>query len=215
MPVPVAPSVWPDSTDGARRCALSANFYALLISANCYLPDHLPGGGTYRDLNGCVRDVDHVEAYLRNARHVPPEHITRLISTAGPGPCRPAQLPSYQHMFAAFKALAGMAQAGDQVYIHYAGHGGRTTAAFPEIKGAEGLDEALVPYDIGNSESRYLRDVELAALLQSIAGKGAFLTVALDSCHSGGATCGRAAGVSTAVPRGMEPGDRVQERQGV
>ena len=63
-------------------------------------------------------------------------------------------------------------------------HGGRTTTAFPEIKAAGDLDEALVPYDIGDSEARYLRDVELGALLKSIADTGALLTVVLDSCHS-------------------------------
>lgn len=193
---------------------MSTKFHALLIGVNCYLPNQMPGGGTYRNLRGCVRDIDHVEAYLRNALHVPPDHITRLTSTTGPGnnPVEPAaQLPSYENMVAAFKALAGKALDGDQVYVHYSGHGGRTTTAFPELKGAGNLDEALVPYDIGNSEARYLRDIELGALLKSIANKGAFLTVVLDSCHSGGATRGELAGVSTAVARGMDPGNAVKE----
>ena len=65
-------------------------------------------------------------------------------------------------MVNAFKKVTDMAQPGDQVYIHYSGHGGRATTAYPELKGDDGLDETLVPLDIGNSEARYLRDIELA-----------------------------------------------------
>ncbi len=47
---------------------------------------------------------------------------------------------------------------------------------------------ALVPTDIGKPTSRYLHDIELAALLQRIVDKGLVVTVVLDSCHSGGTT---------------------------
>jgi hypothetical protein len=42
--------------------------------------------------------------------------------------------------------------------------------------------------DIGNSEARYVRDLELAALLKTLTDKGLLVTVVLDCCHSGGAT---------------------------
>lgn len=61
------------------------------------------------------------------------------------------------------------------------------------------MDEALVPTDIGNSEARYLRDVELRYLLKEMVDRGLVITVVLDSCHSGGAT----RGAGTAVPRGI------------
>ena len=94
--------------------------------------------------------------------------------------------PTYVNMVAAFKKIAEMAQPGDQVYIHYAGHGGRTATIDQRHKGEYGVDEALVPMDIGNSEARYLRDIELAKLLGDMAKKGLVVTAVLDSCHSGG-----------------------------
>ena len=101
-------------------------------------------------------------------------------------------------MVRAFRDLTGRAKPGDQVYIHYSGHGGRARTAYPDLK-SNGLDEALVPCDIGNSEARYLRDIELAHLLEELVVKGLAVTLVLDSCHSGGAT--RALDVA---PRGVD-----------
>src|SRR5262249_35811688 len=60
----------------------------------------------------------------------------------------------------------------------------------PTIKGANGLDETLVPIDIKNSSARYVRDVEIAKLLKEMAGKRLLVTLVLDLCHSGGLTRG-------------------------
>ena len=47
-------------------------------------------------------------------------------------------------MVAAFCKITELAQKGDQVYIHYSGHGGRTQPTLlPELKGENGFDEAL------------------------------------------------------------------------
>ncbi|MCK7510498.1 MAG: hypothetical protein MZV70_44895 [Desulfobacterales bacterium] len=58
------------------------------------------------------------------------------------------------------------------------------------MKGAGDLDEALVPTDIGNSEARYLRDMELAYLLKAMVDK-LVATVVLDGSTIGGATRGK------------------------
>jgi hypothetical protein len=80
------------------------------------------------------------------------------------------------------------------VYIHYSGHGGRTRTNYPQSKGGEqGIDEALVPVDIGQTNGQYVRDIELGKLLKDLVNKGLIVTVVLDSCHSGGATRGEAA----------------------
>ena len=44
--------------------------------------------------------------------------------------------------------------------------------------------------DLGNSEARYLRDVELQSLLQKLVDKEVFITVVLDCCHAGAVTRG-------------------------
>lgn len=170
------------------------NRYALLIGIDCYLLNRLPDGGYYPSLNGCVRDISLVENFLKQKLGITEEYILKLTSTNN-GREKPPEpedtWPTYKNMVAAFKKLTDMAQPKDQVYIHYAGHGGRTKTLIPKIKGENGRDETLVPLDIGNSEERYLRDIELSYLLKTMVDKGLIVTVVLDSCHSGGATRGR------------------------
>jgi Caspase domain len=181
--------------------------YALLIGVDCYLPNRLPDNSFYPSLRGCVRDIAHVEEFLQRQLEIPPERILKLTATntgATQPPERPDQWPTYENMLAAFKKLTDMAQPGDQVYIHYSGHGGRTPTSHPDLKGPGELDESLVPTDIGKPEARYLRDIELAYLLQTMVDKGLIVTVVLDSCHSGGAT--RGAGEEIGV-RGIDSVD--------
>jgi hypothetical protein len=63
--------------------------------------------------------------------------------------------PTYENMIAAFGRLIQMVWPGDQVYVHCTGHSGRTPTRLPKLKGPDGLDETLVPTDIGNSTARY------------------------------------------------------------
>jgi hypothetical protein len=132
-----------------------SQLYALLIGVDCYLPNRLPDGSYYAHLGGCVRDIAHVEAFLKGKLGLRDDHIVKLTASgAGSRPTEPeAQWPTYEHMVAAFKQVAAMAQPGDRVYIHYAGHGGRAQTIFPERKGPHGYDETLVPTDIGTSEA--------------------------------------------------------------
>ncbi|HMN30842.1 MAG TPA: caspase family protein, partial [Caldilineaceae bacterium] len=182
-----------------------SNLYALLIGVDFYFPNQLPGGGSYRHLGGCVRDVTHVEAHLRDRLGLSADHIFKLSATnaGGAQPAEPPQQwPTYANMVDAFKQLTALAQPGDRVYIHYAGHGGRTVTAYPDLK-SDGLDEGLVPTDIGDAHARYLRDVEMHYLIQAMVEKGLVLTLVLDSCHSGGATRAVEGEILGAVPRGI------------
>jgi hypothetical protein len=169
-----------------------SNLYALLIGIDCYLPNRLPGGGHYPSLGGCVRDINHVEDFLVQNLKVQEGNIYKLTSSKNSRSDKPSEppdkWPSYGNMKEAFKRVTDIAQQGDEVYIHYSGHGGRATTAYPELKGENGLDETLVPLDIGSSEARYLRDIELAHILKTMVDKGLVVTIVLDSCHSGGAT---------------------------
>lgn len=181
----------------------TSKFFALLIGIDCYLPNTLPNGSSYKSLAGCVRDINHVESFLNKKLQVPQAQILKLTASNDNSnqPLEPLeQLPTYENIVAKFKQVTDLAQPQDQVYIHYSGHGGRSATIYPELKGIYGVDESLVPTDIGNSESRYLRDLELAKLLQNMVDKKLVVTVVLDSCHSGGATRG---GVNDSGIRGL------------
>ena len=169
-------------------------FHALLIGIDKYLPNELSDGSYFRDLSGCVRDIQHVEQFLRAILQVPAENIIKLTASNNGTDEPPEQRecwPTYENMVGAFERLAQKAKAGDQIYIHYSGHGARAFTIVPEIKLQNGLDECLVPTDIGNSEARYLRDIELVKLLRSMVKRKLVVTVVLDSCHSAGMSRGR------------------------
>lgn len=178
-----------------------ADLYALLIGIDYYEPNPY-----YNNLQGCVRDIDKVADYLKKSQQIPIEQITRLTSPLPDtnsladvrGTSREMP-PTYQNIVTAFNTITTTAQEKDLVYIHYSGHGGRTPTLIPELKGENGMDESIVPTDIGLSEGQYLRDIELAKLLQDMVNKGLFVTLVMDSCHSGGATRGDTAirGINT------------------
>ena len=175
------------------QAGTSTDRYALLIGIDCYLPGQLPGGIYYPNLGGCVRDIAHVEDFLKRRLKLAESHILKLsASYAGaPSPSEPRdRWPTYENMVAAFRQLTETARAGDHVYVHYSGHGGRAKTLAPSQKGSDGVDEALVPTDIHSSEARYLRDIELAVIFRRMVRKGIRLGVVLDSCHSGGAVRG-------------------------
>ena len=176
----------PDSAKLTSQC------YALLVGIDKYLNNQLPDGSYYRDLSGCVRDINHVEQFLLTILGVPKDNITKLTATDD-GTTQPAEprkfWPTYDNIVAGFETLLREAQPGDQVYIHYSGHGGTVKSLIPELK-SNGLDEALVPTNIGRSESRFFRDLELAKFLHVMAERKLLVTVVLDSCHSAGMTRG-------------------------
>ena len=177
------------------QVAQAPNLYALLIGIDCYMPNRLPDGSRYTNLGGCVRDINHVEAFLKEMRKLPETQILKLTASINPNnseqPLEPSEkLPTRQNIVDSFRSLGKMAPEGAQVYIHYSGHGGRAKTVYPDIKGENGIDEALVPTDIETSEGQYLRDLELAQLLKELVDKKLVVTLVLDCCHSGGATRG-------------------------
>lgn len=172
--------------------------YALLIGIDQYKPNRL-----YKNLQGAVRDINLVETFLKETLKIPAERIRKLVSpnqNESPPPAAGSaqeQEPTYENIVNAFSDLTATAQPGEQVYIHYAGHGGRATTVYSFKQ--EPNDEGLVPMDIGDSEAgRYLRDVEMTTLLKRMTDKGIIVTMVLDSCHSGGATRGLDAEIRSA-----------------
>ena len=168
--------------------------HALLIGIDYYKPNQL-----YKSLKGAVRDIDLVYTFLTGTEtlKIPAERIRRLVSPNKEDTAlleaRSAQEqePTYENIVNAFNEITRTAQPGEQVYIHYSGHGGRATTIYSFKQ--ELNDEGIVPMDIGDTaEGRYLRDVEMTTLLKRMTDKGLIVTMILDSCHSGGATRGDA-----------------------
>lgn len=200
--------------------------WALLIGIDCYMPNELSDGTFYRNLSGCVRDILKVEQFLRSEFGLTDDRLIRLTASRGGGnspssrgsagtasstederPTEPReQWPTYRNIVRAFRQLEKSAQPGAQIYIHYSGHGGKvkTLPKHRKLIPGKWIDEALVPTDLGNDEGRYLRDIELAFLLHKLVAKGLYVTIVLDSCHSGSATRGGEAAVHGRTPANKE-----------
>ncbi len=166
------------------------NFYALLIGVDRYEPNP-----HYKDLGGCVRDLNLVANYVQNTLNVPQNNIWTLTSlfdetyTPAAFSSAPKEIkPTYENIVKAFREITAQAQSGDRIYIHYSGYRGSAVTIYPELKGVQRQDEGLVPIDIGSPNARYLRDVELATLLKCLTDKGCIVTVIFDISHSGAAT---------------------------
>ena len=148
--------------------------------------------------------MQEVAAYLAELG-VPADQITCLASPAPGAPDPGAGRPTYGAIVAAWRRLADELPAGSQVYIHYSGHGGRARTHFPDAKGAAALDEVLVPCDVNDrAEGRYLRDVEVAHLLERMGERGLAVTLVVNSCNAGGITRGEA-GVRAGDAADLEP----------
>ncbi|MDC0679323.1 caspase family protein [Sorangium atrum] len=184
-------------------------FRALLIGIDVYLPNRLSNDATYVSLRCCVSDVERIDKIL-SARITMPYKSTKLlapnIGRGAPGGDRKTW-PTYSNMKAALDELLASTQPGDHVYIHYSGHGGRVPTMFTHLKPG-GVDETLVPMDIGDGSTPYLRDLEIAHYLDALTTKNqATVTVVLDSCHSGDATRGNdfAPRCATGARKGADP----------
>lgn len=139
-------------------------------------------------------------------------------------------------MVEAFRQLAQRCRRGDVVYVHYSGHGQLMT----DLDGDEAerwagtrhaqWDEAWIPYDAymvygpRDRGEKHLSDDEVARLLDAVRqriGHRGELTVVVDACHSGDATCGpddepvRGVDMHFSIPRqpdGAPPTQATQER---
>lgn len=94
------------------------DFYASLIGIERYLPNELPDGASYKSLKGCVRDISHVEAFLKRQFNLPSERIYKLTASNADGSSEPSeppeQLPTYENIVGKFKEITEKAQPQDQ-----------------------------------------------------------------------------------------------------
>jgi hypothetical protein len=185
--------------------------HALLIGVDLYQYIWPP-------LSGCVGDVEALAKLLVTQLQTPPDRVIKL--TAGhTGKEKPEELATRDNIVAALRRLAAEAGPGEQVYVHYSGHGMRNDGTVLPGYEADGRDEAIAPTDTGYQDpaAYYLLDKELGWLIRQITDKGAFVTVVLDCCHSASGTRnleqevpvrhGRRRPEDQAAGRGWEGGD--------
>lgn len=169
----------------------SAPLRALLVGVDRHRPSRGPDGGMIPDLSGAVGDALRMRELLRQPPLDVPENRIRMLLSPGPLSELPEQapedLPTRRNLVRAIQALGEQAAPGEQVLIHFSGHGVRVPTRAPAHKGGRSLDESLVPRDAGAPDGGVLRDVELYCLLSELAANGLHVTLTLDCCHAGGA----------------------------
>jgi hypothetical protein len=123
-----------------------------------------------------------IQQYLQSTHSITQTHITKLTAStpadtdALQPPEEPSSWPTFENVTACFSRITSMSLAGDHVYIHYSGHGTRTSNG--ELALAL-LDEAEV------GKVRYLSGLKLAEIINRMVEHGLKITLVLDCCFSG------------------------------
>lgn len=148
-----------------------SDLYALVVGIDHY-PDPIP------NLQGCANDAQAFSRVLMEQYNVPPDHLLTLIDSQA----------TREGVIRAFREHLGKAKTGDIAVFFYAGHGAQepTSGCFLPVE-PDGKNETLVCYDSRQPGGWDLVDKDVAVLIQEVAGRGARLTLILDSCHSGSA----------------------------
>ena len=144
--------------------------YALLIGIDGY-----PAGT--EPLEGCLADTANVADFLKT--HCTDPAIVTLNDADA----------TYANVIAQVRKHLGQAGKDDVAYLHYSGHGARSTAA-PEFARFDlgGRDQGLVCYDSRVGDNFDLADKELALLLAELAKNDPHIAWVFDCCHSGSGT---------------------------
>jgi hypothetical protein len=173
--------------------AQAATHRALIVGVSDYqmLPARGAGGTGPFDLEGPKNDVPRMLQLARQLGVPATElHVLANAGTLPPG----AKAPTRANILAELKDLAARSSTGDQVLVYFSGHG----AQAPDMEGeeADGLDELLLPADIGKWSDEAdlvenaITDDEFGAAIEAIRQRGAYVWVIVDSCHSGTALRG-------------------------
>lgn len=154
--------------------------HALLIGINHYRVED----GAFRDLQGCLNDVELMKTTLVTTGACAPDRFEVLTDAEA----------TFTNVTAALSRWLTRAARGERLFLYYSGHGTQV----PDTDGDEDeMDEAFVLHDF--SKTNALVDDILRAFFARVPDE-AQATVVLDCCHSGGLA--RAKDVQ---PRGGDP----------
>jgi hypothetical protein len=142
---------------------------ALLIGIN-YIAD------PNNRLNGCINDVLAIQKQLN--KYYPLCTNIRILTDDKPNP---ATQPTRKNILDGIAWLLADLKPGDNIYIHYSGHGGLMRDRNRDE--TSGMDSCIYP--ICNNKIEVILDDELKALLANKIPKGCKCFAVFDCCHSG------------------------------
>lgn len=95
----------------------------------------------------------------------------------------PRAIPTRANIISAMQWLVAGAQPGDNLLLHYSGHGGRTE----DLNGDEddGFDECIYPVDFQQTQPGHIIDDIIHDICVKSLPPGCRLTAIFDCCHSG------------------------------
>ncbi|RYP43082.1 hypothetical protein DL768_010101 [Monosporascus sp. mg162] len=113
-----------------------------------------------RNLNGAVKDVTDMLEYINSEKFLESPRIIVLKSSKpteieSKDPSEPEdERPTYENILRVFREVATEVEkaGGGIVHIHFSCHGVTVKTNYPQIKGVEGIDEAIAPYDIRTTD---------------------------------------------------------------
>lgn len=146
------------------------NKKALLIGINYY--------NTANQLAGCQNDVDAIAQMLVGTFQFKLENIYIMKDREDDPEHQNQDCPTKNNILAKMKELISNAKPGDELYLHYSGHGSTTI----DLEGDEKdiCDETIVAADM-----KQIVDDELSRILVYNLPEGVKLRAVFDSCHSG------------------------------
>lgn len=131
--------------------------------------------GQKGELSGCHNDVIRIKTYLVNFEGFKERNITVLMDDG-------INInPTRGNIIRAYRRLVKDSKAGDTVFCHYSGHGGRIKDE--DSDESDGFDETLIPMDY--QSAGYIIDDDLYEELVLPMSKGVLVTCLMDCCHSG------------------------------
>lgn len=131
--------------------------------------------GQKGQLSGCHNDVANIKKHLIEKEGFLEKDMLILMDDG-----RHHQ-PTRKNIMDAFARITQYSKAGDTVFVHYSGHGGRVVDRDGDED--DGYDETLIPVDF-KSAGQIVDDEVFIHLVKKMP-KDVHVTVLMDCCHSG------------------------------
>jgi uncharacterized caspase-like protein len=131
-----------------------------------------PGRGR---LSGCINDSETMVGILKDTFGFQDNQISKLRDD------RANMMPTKANILSQIQWLAQGAQNGDEMFLHYSGHGGQTEDRRGDER--DGKDETILPCDF-QTAGQITHD-DLHRLVVDSLPQGSRMWIIMDCCHSG------------------------------